>query len=160
MCDASFAQNPSSSIAGSERLGQPIEKLVTVVERAHGYALVVLPLTTHGDQAESTKLLAGQLTDDLTNVLSRTPNLRVISRRTASSFEEKPIDVAAIGAELAYHQANPLFERPYGWAWLLELQAEALRMKTRWSRALAQQRLRVVYEDPFTHAILGVPQGR
>ena len=44
---------------------------------------------------------------------------------------------AALGAELAYLKANPLFERPYGWAWLLELQAEALRMKARWSRVLA-----------------------
>jgi hypothetical protein len=32
---------------------------------------------------------------------------------------------------------NPLFERPHGWAWLLDLQAEALRMQARWSRALA-----------------------
>ena len=43
---------------------------------------------------------------------------------------------AALAAELAYFKANPLFERPYGWAWLLELQAETLRMKARWSRAL------------------------
>ncbi|HXU41858.1 MAG TPA: DUF2891 domain-containing protein [Burkholderiales bacterium] len=43
----------------------------------------------------------------------------------------------ALEVELRYLQANPLFERPYGWAWLLELQAEALRMKSRWSRALA-----------------------
>src|SRR5688572_19779851 len=43
---------------------------------------------------------------------------------------------AAIETELAYFKANPIFERPYGWAWLLELQAEALRMKARWSRTL------------------------
>lgn len=43
---------------------------------------------------------------------------------------------AALEAELAYLRANPIFERPYGWAWLLELQAEALRARTRWSRAL------------------------
>jgi hypothetical protein len=43
---------------------------------------------------------------------------------------------AALEAELSYIKANPLFERPYGWAWLLALQAEALRMKSRWSRAL------------------------
>jgi hypothetical protein len=42
----------------------------------------------------------------------------------------------ALEAELHYLKANPLFERSYGWAWLLELQAEALRMKSRWSRAL------------------------
>jgi hypothetical protein len=43
----------------------------------------------------------------------------------------------ALGAELRYFESSKTFERPYGWAWLLELQAEALRAKTRWSRALA-----------------------
>ncbi len=43
---------------------------------------------------------------------------------------------AALEAELRYLKANPLFARPYGWAWFLELQAEALRMKARWSRTL------------------------
>jgi hypothetical protein len=45
----------------------------------------------------------------------------------------------AIAKELDYFKggAGRTFERPYGWAWLLELQAEALASKTRWSRALA-----------------------
>jgi hypothetical protein len=45
----------------------------------------------------------------------------------------------ALEAELRYFKtpAARTFERPYGWAWLLELQAEALRGKMRWSRALA-----------------------
>lgn len=44
----------------------------------------------------------------------------------------------ALARELAYFRgpAGRTFERPYGWAWLLELQAEALAMKSRWSRAL------------------------
>ena len=42
-----------------------------------------------------------------------------------------------VRAELDYVKSHPTFERPYGWAWLLGLQAEALRMKSRWSRALA-----------------------
>src|SRR5690348_3188857 len=46
---------------------------------------------------------------------------------------------SAIEAELAYFRspAGRTFERPYGWAWLLELQAEALASKSRWSRAVA-----------------------
>jgi len=46
---------------------------------------------------------------------------------------------AAIEAELAYFgsPAGRTFERPYGWAWLLLLQAEALATKARWSRAVA-----------------------
>jgi hypothetical protein len=45
----------------------------------------------------------------------------------------------AISAELAYFNspAGKTFERPYGWAWLLELQAELLRLgNRRWSGAL------------------------
>jgi tetratricopeptide (TPR) repeat protein len=38
--------------------------------------------------------------DDLINVLSRVPQIRVISRQTAHSYEGKSIDIAAIGAEL------------------------------------------------------------
>jgi Protein of unknown function (DUF2891) len=45
----------------------------------------------------------------------------------------------ALGAELAYFSgpAGRTFERPYGWAWLLELQAELLRLgNAKWSDAL------------------------
>ena len=46
---------------------------------------------------------------------------------------------ANLQPELDYFRspAGRTFERPYGWAWLLELQAEALALKSRWSRALA-----------------------
>ena len=44
---------------------------------------------------------------------------------------------SAIHAELAYLHASPTFERPYGWAWLLALQAELLRLgEHRWSDAV------------------------
>ena len=47
---------------------------------------------------------------------------------------------SALQTELAYFEspAGRTFERPYGWAWLLELQAELLRLgTTRWSEATA-----------------------
>jgi hypothetical protein len=47
---------------------------------------------------------------------------------------------AALQIELAYFEspAGRSFERPYGWAWLLELHAELLRLgTTRWSEATA-----------------------
>jgi hypothetical protein len=47
------------------------------------------------------------------------------------------LSAANLEVELDYLKKNPLFERPYGWAWLLALQAEALRLKARWARALA-----------------------
>lgn len=44
-----------------------------------------------------------------------------------------------IAKELDYFRgsAGRTFERPYGWAWFLALQAEALAARARWSRALA-----------------------
>jgi len=45
---------------------------------------------------------------------------------------------ANLARELDYFRRpyGRIFERPYGWAWLLELQAEALMLKSRWARAL------------------------
>ena len=43
---------------------------------------------------------------------------------------------SALQAELAYFRANATFERPYGWAWLLKLHAELLRLGEKsWSDA-------------------------
>lgn len=44
-----------------------------------------------------------------------------------------------IARELAYFRspAGRTFERPYGWAWLLELQAEVLRVQGHWAGTLA-----------------------
>jgi hypothetical protein len=52
---------------------------------------------------------------------------------------DKHLAPQPIGAELAYFNgpAGRTFERPYGWAWLLELQAELLRLgNPRWSGAV------------------------
>ena len=52
---------------------------------------------------------------------------------------DKHLAPEPLGAELAYFNsaAGRTFERPYGWAWLLELQAELLRLgNARWSSAL------------------------
>lgn len=65
----------------------------------------------------------------------------------------------ALQAELAYFAgaAGRTFERPYGWAWLLELQAELLRLgEARWSDAvqplaaeLARRMARFVSGAPY-----------
>lgn len=64
-----------------------------------------------------------------------------------------------LGAELAYFNsaAGRTFERPYGWAWLLELHAELLRLgNARWSSAvqplaaeLARRMARFVAGAPY-----------
>jgi TolB-like protein/DNA-binding SARP family transcriptional activator len=62
-------------------------------------ALVVLPFTSYGESGEPSQF-ADMMTDDLTNVLSRIPGIRVISRNTAETYRSQRIDAAAIGAEL------------------------------------------------------------
>ena len=61
-----------------------------------------------------------------------------IAAAIADALDER-LHAGALACELAYFRsaAGRTFERPYGWAWLLELQAEALRAQGRWARALA-----------------------
>jgi hypothetical protein len=73
----------------------------------------------------------------LVRVLRLHPGLKDAKRITA--LLDSHLSRDALRAELAYFNsaAGKTFERPYGWAWLLELQAELLRLAvTRWSDAL------------------------
>ena len=73
--------------------------------------------------------------------LLRVLRLYPVSRIAAAIADalDEHLSERAIGAELDYFRspAGRTFERPYGWAWLLELQAEALRAQARWARSLA-----------------------
>ena len=74
-------------------------------------------------------------------LLVRVVRLYPVSRIAARISDALDVHLSpeAIATELDYFKspAGRTFERPYGWAWLLELQAEALRSASRWSRALA-----------------------
>ena len=73
-------------------------------------------------------------------LLMRVLRLYPVSRIAAAIADalDEHLAAAAVGRELAYFAspAGRTFERPYGWAWLLELQAEALRAQGRWAQAL------------------------
>jgi hypothetical protein len=58
--------------------------------------------------------------------------------RRIESLLERHLGVSAIAQELAFFNGpgGAAFERPYGWAWLLELQAELIRVG-RWHDAVA-----------------------
>ncbi|HJT62515.1 MAG TPA: DUF2891 domain-containing protein [Burkholderiales bacterium] len=80
-------------------------------------------------------------------------------KQEISTLLDQHLAPAAIDAELRYFQspAGRTFERPYGWAWLLELQAELLRLgNARWSDAvrplaaeLAQRMVAFVKGAPY-----------
>jgi DNA-binding SARP family transcriptional activator/TolB-like protein len=62
--------------------------------------IAVLPFVPYGESAGSMQLTADMITDDLVNMLSHVPGLRVISRQTSRSYQGQSVDVAVIGREL------------------------------------------------------------
>ena len=63
-------------------------------------ALLVLPFAAVPADSGPTSRMAGLLSNDLVNDLSRVPSLRVIARSTSIQYAKPPVDVAAIGTEL------------------------------------------------------------
>src|SRR5262249_42633166 len=62
-------------------------------------SIVVLPFTNLSDDREQ-QYFADGITEDLTTDLSRLDNMFVISRNTAFTYRNKPIDTKQIGREL------------------------------------------------------------
>jgi TolB-like protein/class 3 adenylate cyclase len=62
-------------------------------------SMVVLPFTNLSDDREQ-QYFADGITEDLTTDLSRIPNMFVISRNTAFTYRNKPVDTKQIGREL------------------------------------------------------------
>jgi len=62
-------------------------------------SIVVLPFTNLSDDREQ-QYFADGITEDLTTDLSRLENMFVISRNTAFTYRDKPIDTKQIGREL------------------------------------------------------------
>src|SRR4029077_20211417 len=52
------------------------------------------------EPSEPSGLIADVMTDDITNMLSRVPGFRVISRQTSNSYRGQRVDAATLGAEL------------------------------------------------------------
>jgi TolB-like protein/DNA-binding SARP family transcriptional activator/Tfp pilus assembly protein PilF len=63
-------------------------------------AIAVLPFTNRPEPGEPSGLIADVMTDDITNMLSRVPGFRVISRQTSNSYRGQRVDAATLGAEL------------------------------------------------------------
>jgi TolB-like protein/class 3 adenylate cyclase/Flp pilus assembly protein TadD len=63
-------------------------------------SIVVLPFTNLSDDREQ-QYFADRITEDLTTDLSRLENMFVISRNTAFTYKNKPVNTKQIGRELA-----------------------------------------------------------
>ena len=74
-------------------------------------AIAVTPFKTFGEAAVP---VSDTVTDDLTNILSRVPALRVISRQTMQHYAGKDYDAAKLNAELGVHYVLEGSIRPHG----------------------------------------------
>ena len=68
-------------------------------ERAPRLSIVVLPFADLGDN-RAQQYFADGMTDDLTTDLSRIANISVISRSTAFTYRDRPVDAKQVGREL------------------------------------------------------------
>jgi TolB-like protein/class 3 adenylate cyclase len=86
-----IANLPAPSVRPVPPISQP-----TVAPRL---SIVVLPFANLSDDREQ-QYFADGITEDLTSDLSRLPGMPVISRNTAFTYRNKPIDTKQIGREL------------------------------------------------------------
>ena len=76
--------------------------LITQTFIAPRLSIVVLPFTNLSDDREQ-QYFADGITEDLTTDLSRIAGMLVISRNTAFTYRNKPIETKRIGRELRVH---------------------------------------------------------
>jgi len=81
------------------RSAEPIPSGVPRLPRAPRLSIVVLPFTNLGGEPEQ-QYFADAVTEDLTTDLSRINDMVVISRNTAFTYRDKPVDTRRIGREL------------------------------------------------------------
>src|SRR5205823_5447715 len=86
-----IAELPASSVPPAVSISQP-----AVAPRL---SIVVLPFTNLSDDREQQYFVDG-ITEDLTTDLSRVAHSLVISRNTAFTYRNRPIDTKQIGREL------------------------------------------------------------
>jgi adenylate cyclase len=72
---------------------------VVAQTRAPRLSIVVLPFASLSDDREQ-HYIADAITDDVTTDLSRIPDMVVISRNTAFTYRDKPVDTRRLGREL------------------------------------------------------------
>ena len=88
------ADLPAARVPPASSTSQPLA--------APRLSIVVLPFTNLSDDREQ-QYFADGITEDLTTDLSRLENMFVISRNTAFTYSDKPVDTKQIGRELGVH---------------------------------------------------------
>lgn len=92
---AALAENlPITADPGGDRVAYPLFQ-----GRAPRLSIVVLPFANQSNDPEQ-QYFADAITDDVTTDLSRIADMVVISRNTAFTYRDKPVDTKQIGRDL------------------------------------------------------------
>jgi TolB-like protein len=91
-----MAGSPMASVSSTTSSSPPLV--------APRLSIVVLPFTNLGNDPEQ-QYFADGITEDLTTDLSRISGMFVISRNTAFTYRNRPIDTKQIGLELGVRYA-------------------------------------------------------
>ena len=99
-CDTISAESPVGDMPGRK-----VPAAVTISEPATPrLSIVVLPFVNLSNDPEQ-QYFADGITGDLITDLSRIPDMLVISRYTAFTYRDKPVDIKQIGRELGVRYA-------------------------------------------------------
>ena len=99
-----WAQESRVATAKGHRTESPVPATTTAAEGRNRPSLVILPFTCFSGDREL-EILADGLTEDLTTLLGRVPDLFVIARNTAYSYKGKAPNVKDVGQELGVRYA-------------------------------------------------------
>jgi adenylate cyclase len=93
-----LAALPAPEVVPTPQQGDPAAAIISQ-PRAPRLSVVVLPFTNLNSDKEQ-QYLADAITDDVTTDLSRIPDMVVISRNTAFTYRDKPVETRQLGREL------------------------------------------------------------
>ncbi len=161
-----IAELPVSNVPLATPISQPVV--------APRMSIVVLPFTNLSDDREQ-QYFANGITDDLTTDLSRLADMFVISRNTAFTYRNKPVDTRQIGRELGVRYVLEGSVRRSGnrvrvnaqlidaetdahlWAERFERAASRSRSTSSWSvlKPPARLRIRTLWTTFSGHALQG-----
>src|SRR5262249_10193529 len=88
---------PKASPTRGRRMSQPLRRFPCQSRRVCQSSCCPLPISP---TTPSSNIFADGITEDLTTDLSRLPGMAVISRTTAFTYRNKPIEIRQIGREL------------------------------------------------------------
>jgi len=94
-----FPAEPTASVSGIASEATPQQELVPTVRHYPPNSIAVLPFVNMSDDDDN-KFFSHGVSEELLNLLSGVPELRVISRSSAFSFKDQDFDIPTVAEQL------------------------------------------------------------